>query len=445
MKTLGLMRVTGMVACALILASMSMWAVAMPAAGQGPVGSMRPLDLRLGQDANRAQSQQATQDPVVTPTPVVGSTSGQVQSPPEDASPEPETQEAPTTNAAQTAAPAATSDSDLSVPVLAQGLIYLTGDAVIWQVREVELSESSTVTGNARVILQRSGTSVVRNDVTGKRARLEPGEAYFASADDPYTITEESGTSVVWIFEISNNNTVGEGAFYLSPDVTGYGEAVYDYEFARNVIGTGETAEFEGGSGPSLLMVLSGEVNVTGGGSTASLSARDGLIVDAGATIEGPNSGEAVYVTMTVGPEVGDIPAGAPEPVEDDAEPAEPDEPAQDSAATDSTTSAETTEPAAPAETSQETGGFVTSIQVGAVESIGVTMYADGELVFDGWLAPGEWTAFYTGSEFEVYTTSGVNTLFNNSCGGDAFQMGFEPGEAYYVLSATAESCAPVD
>jgi len=49
-----------------------------------------------------------------------------------------------------------------------------------------------------------------------------------------------------------------------------------------------------------------------------------------------------------------------------------------------------------------------------------------------------------TGSEFEVYTTSGANTLFVNSCGTPAFNMGYEPGEAYYILRADESSCAPI-
>src|SRR5690606_2672483 len=113
-------------------------------------------------------------------------------------------------------------------------------------------------------------------------------------------------------------------------------------------------------------------------------------------------------------------------------------------AAPETAVAEEETQAADPAPADSSTGAYVTSIQVGAVEDVGITLYADGELVFDGWLGAGEWTAFYNGSVFEVYTTSGANTLFNSSCGGDSFQMGFEPGEAYYVLEANEDSCAPI-
>lgn len=435
MNTLCLLRLTRLVACALLVVAVALGAIATPVAGQDGVESTPETD---GESPDNAE---------VTPTPVIGSASGNVQPPPEDASTETEQdsqaqQNQPDTTSAttETTGPvASTAAGDTGPPVLAQGLIYLSGDPVRWHVRDVELAGESTVIGNARVILQRTGASVIRNDVTGKRARLDPGEAYFASAGDPYTTFPEGNSgSTVWIFEIANNDEVGEGAFYLSPSVQGYGEAVYDYGFARYVVGAGESAEIEGGTGDSFLMVASGNVAVNDGDASASLSARDGLVVSSGSTIDGPNSGEAVVFVMTVGPQVSDTSAADPEVATEPA--SQPDSPA----ATETET-AEADEPAAPpANPAPGAGEYVTSIQVGAIESVGITLYADGELVFDGWLGAGEWTAFYNGSVFEVYTTSGANTVFNNSCGGDSFQMGFEPGDAYYVLQANEESCAPI-
>ncbi|HEV2127524.1 MAG TPA: hypothetical protein VGR22_02775 [Thermomicrobiales bacterium] len=380
---------------------------------------------------------QVSGTPEATPTPVVGSASGQQPTPPQQQT---QQQSEPATQQQQTSGPVeAPSESDTADPVIAQGLIYLTGDDVVWQVRDVDIAEPSTVTGNARVILQRSGETVIRNDLTGKRTRLEPGEAYFASAGDPYTTFPDGNTpSEVWTFEVSNSNEVGEGAFYLSPDVSGYGEAVYDYEFTRHTTTPGNPATIAAGDGPSMVMVLAGQVNVTDENGTASLTTRDGLIVNGDATVES-TSGEAVVVSMTIGPRVSD---------ESSAPPAAAQTPAEDVTTTDSdATGEETTQPvesAPPAEPSGESGAYLTSIRVGAAESIGVTLYADGVLMFDGWLEPGEWTAFYDGSYFEVYTTSGENTMFENSCGGEPFFMGYETGDAYYQLEAGPSSCAPV-
>ncbi|MDQ4044953.1 MAG: hypothetical protein M3173_05840 [Chloroflexota bacterium] len=374
---------------------------------------------------------------VVTPTPVIGSASGQQPTPVEQQA---QQESEPGTEQQQTSGPVeAASESDTAAPVIAQGLIYLTGDDVVWQVRDVDITESATATGNARVILQRSGATVVRNDLTGKRTRLEPGEAYFAAAGDPYTTVPDGNTpSEVWVFEVSNSNEVGDGAFYLSPDVSGYGEAVYDYEFTRHTVTPGDPATISSGDGPSMVMVLAGQVNLTDESGTASLTARDGLIVNGDTTVESA-SGEAVVVSMTIGPQVSDESAAAP---------AAAQIPAADADTTDGdTTGAETAQPAEsapPAEPSGDSGSYVTSIRVGAAESIGVTLYVDGVLMFDGWLEPGEWTAFYDGSYFEVYTTSGENTMFENSCGGEPFYMGYEAGDAYYQLEAGPSSCAPV-
>jgi hypothetical protein len=407
-----------MATCALMIVAMVITG-GMHAAAQESESTPAP---DAGQDGAGLQ-------PAVTPTPVVGTTSGQLQS------------QAPGTPVGTESLPtgpvgpvASGTDGDTAAPVLAQGLVYLTGESVIWQVREVTLSGTETASGNARVILQRAGATVVRTDATGKRARLEPGEAFFAAAGDAYTTTPEgSDPSTVWIFEVSNSNQVGEGAFYLSPDVAGYGEGTYDFEFTRYVVPAGQSADFAGGDGPSLLVVLSGSVEVTLESEVAALGMQDGLVVDSSATITAPD-GDAVVIGMTIGPTVADDTAAAPQ---GQSAPAMGAPTGNSGAPNAPATSAE------PAPASGEAGAFVTSIQVGAVEGIAVTVYADGQVVFDGWLEAGQWTEFFTGSTFEVFTSSGANTQFINACG-EQFAMGTEPGEAQYVLAASASSCEPV-
>jgi cytoskeletal protein RodZ len=96
----------------------------------------------------------------------------------------------------------------------------------------------------------------------------------------------------------------------------------------------------------------------------------------------------------------------------------------------------------APASNVNEDGNYVTSIAVTAQDLIYVEVTADGERVFAGELQAGESTDQITGSTFQVYTDSGVNTRFINACGRD-FSMGSEEGEAQYTLSADEESCPP--
>jgi hypothetical protein len=408
-----------MAVCALMIAAMALGGTGVNVAGQDAGSTPGPGTL-VGQDGG--------QQPEVTPTPVVGSTSGQLRG---QVAPTPvATEKLPTEPTGPTGPVASGTDGDSAAPVLAQGLVYLTGADVIWQVREVQLSGNETVNGNARVVLQRSGATVIRNDVTGKRTRLEPGEAFFAAAGDPYTTAPDGNQpSTVWIFEVSNSNQVGQGAFYLSPDVPGYGEAVYDFEFTRYVVPAGESVDFMGGDGPSLLVVLSGAVDVTLNSDVASLNTKDGLVVD-GTAVMAATGGESVVVSLTLGPKVSDASAAAPQ--------AQPTPATADSDAGESGTAT-----AAQAEPTGDGGAFETSIKVGAVESVGITMYVDGEVAFDGWLEAGEWTEFYTGSTFEVHTTSGANTMFQNTCSTEPFWMDYTPGETSYVLKAGPSSCAP--
>jgi cytoskeletal protein RodZ len=72
-----------------------------------------------------------------------------------------------------------------------------------------------------------------------------------------------------------------------------------------------------------------------------------------------------------------------------------------------------------------------------------VTVYADGEVRFDGPLADGQSTEQITGATFEVYTSLGSATQFINSCG-DEFRMGDAAGEVTYSLAYDeTTSCPP--
>lgn len=328
-------------------------------------------------------------------------------------------------------------------PVLAQGLIYLTGDDVWWEVREVELlppSEAGSVTGPARVIFQRSGVSIMRNDVTGKRARLEQGEAYFASAGDPYTtMAADDSRSVAWVFEIANSDEVAEDAFYLSPGISGIAEGVYDFEFSYELLESGDTTRINQAGGPFLVMVLTGSVAVQDDDGAATLGSGDGRIVNGDATVQAEGDGQAILVTAAIGPEVSDASAAAPAATE------APVDTGTDSPETTAPESSAAEADQAPAAQAEPGGDYVTSIFIQATAGLGATVIVDGVTVFDGWLEAGESTVWFTGTVFEVYTTSGVNTTFTNTCSNEPFVMGYEEGDAYYVLEATASSCAPVE
>ena len=51
---------------------------------------------------------------------------------------------------------------------------------LVWRVREVGLSATGAPeAASSSFTLQRTGASIVRNELTSRRARLEAGEAYF--------------------------------------------------------------------------------------------------------------------------------------------------------------------------------------------------------------------------------------------------------------------------
>jgi cytoskeleton protein RodZ len=89
------------------------------------------------------------------------------------------------------------------------------------------------------------------------------------------------------------------------------------------------------------------------------------------------------------------------------------------------------TAPAAAAPVAPAAGSA--TIRVIAEGDIQVTVIADGTVVFSGWLGAGGSTDWYTAAQFEVATTDGSLTLFENAATGQQFYMGFEPNATYFL------------
>jgi hypothetical protein len=330
-----------------------------------------------------------------------------------------------------------------SPAVLAHGLAYVSGDDVVWQVREIQVPEVSDAVADATdeaILLQRDGTTIVRNNATGKRALLNPGEAFFRASDDTYTVSSEDSGSVAWQFELVDPDDVDLDAFYESPVIDDVDEAVYDMMLTRYVLRPGEEADMPDHSGAGMIMVTSGEAQVDMGGELTLLGSGDGQSLRGDTLVSNEGDRAVVFVYVYLGEEVGDATAAAPE-----GPAATSQAPSDGTTSTDSDPTAvePTAEPASPGTApTTDSGAFLTSINVTADIDIYLVITVDGLTVFDGTLPAGTSSGPVTGSVFEIYTSSGVNTNFTNACG-DYFKMGFEEGEAYYTLAATAESCAP--
>ncbi|MBA3450545.1 MAG: helix-turn-helix domain-containing protein [Chloroflexia bacterium] len=88
--------------------------------------------------------------------------------------------------------------------------------------------------------------------------------------------------------------------------------------------------------------------------------------------------------------------------------------------------------PVAPVAPREAAPGMAT-IRVVAEGDIQVTVVADGAVVFSGWLGAGGSTEWYSAALFEVTTTNGGLTLFENAATGEPFYMGFGQNETYFL------------
>lgn len=341
----------------------------------------------------------------------------------------------------------ASSEEEPAPAAIAQGLIFLDETPRVWQVREVELQSSEEAQPFNAVpgfFLQRTGDSIVRNDITGKRAKLEPGDAYFTSDGDPYTAYAGGGSPMAWSIDLVTQDAVADDAFYESPPVEGLAQGTFDLELIRFSLEPGATAELPPHNGQALMLVTRGEVTLADEGDGGPLAEGEGQLTTGAGSVENGGSDPAIYVIAAIGDQVEDE-----GPAADPGEPTPPDaEESTEATPTDDGAEAAPADTAAPEEsdtsdgTEGATGTGVTSIAVSADAPIYVEVVADGETAFADELDAGETTGQIAGSEFRVYTSSGISTIFTNACG-DTFQMGFEEGEATYTLTANEDSCPP--
>jgi Bacterial TSP3 repeat len=216
----------------------------------------------------------------------------------------------PVTDATPTTAPTPISHAQ----VIAQGLAIPPDGAAVWRVREVTLpsaDQAESQTDGFSFTLQLQGVSVIRNDITNKRARLELGEAYFMSADDPYTRRAEGDrTSRVWIFEVVAPNESTEGiegkVVYTSETIDNWPGGVRDLEMVRNILLPGESSALPIHQAPALVMITAGSIDVAApGGTPTTLNSRQGIVADE-LTLTNNSDSAASYVAVTIGQRVVD-------------------------------------------------------------------------------------------------------------------------------------------
>jgi hypothetical protein len=232
---------------------------------------------------------------------------------------------------------AADIDIDGAEQTIAQGLAAFDAFSNgIWRITELNplsADEAPSVTAPYYGFLyQMEGTTIVRNDVTGKRARLEPGEAFYFSANDAYTRYKEEGVSRAWLIEIVPEDASDEDAagivIFPGEEIDGFPNDTRDLELLAANVFEGESATVQDYSAGALIMVTVGSLEVTDSdGATTVMDAPAALDVTGELEIENTSGEPANYLIAKIGPSVAD----AAPPAEDADEETDGDDATDDS------------------------------------------------------------------------------------------------------------------
>jgi hypothetical protein len=209
--------------------------------------------------------------------------------------------------------------------VIASGLAIFDVEPAIWRVVEIEpvpFDEAEEVVGDVSFTLQMEGVTIIRNNVTLKRARLEAGEAYFFSADDPYLRYSLLGTeSRAWVIEYvaadADDDDAGGTVIYKTDPIENFQPGARDLELIRNTLLPGDAAKLPSLRSPKLVLATSGTVTISAGADASmTLSTGDGILLPGDATASNEGRGVASYVVVAIG-------ARVPDPGEETAVPTE--------------------------------------------------------------------------------------------------------------------------
>jgi hypothetical protein len=199
---------------------------------------------------------------------------------------------------------------------IAQGLAAFDAFAEgNWRITELEprvMDEAPVVAADYFGFLyQMEGNTIVRNDITGKRARLEPGEAYFFSAGDKYVRYKDEGISRAWLVEVVPTNAKESDApgdvIYTSQDPIGsFPDDTRDMELMAANLMTGDAADIANFEVDALLLVPVGTLDVITGDETTTMKAPSALLLTDEAQISNTSGEPAVYLVAKIGNSVGD-------------------------------------------------------------------------------------------------------------------------------------------
>lgn len=225
--------------------------------------------------------------------------------------------------------------------VVAQGLaVYDEFDEGKWWVTEIEpLSADEAGSTSAPYfgfLLQIEGTTIIRNDVTGKRTRVEAGEAYYFSQGDAYTRYRDGSGSRAWLLEIvpvdadpddAAGNVRYDSVVKGAEPFDNLPSSVRDFELTAGTLAQGESVDVPEGDAPSLVVLVSGRLTFP---DSPPLKTPAGFAFPESVTLTNEEAADARYYVATLSSEV--VSDEAPAAVDPDAADDGADDTADDTA-----------------------------------------------------------------------------------------------------------------
>jgi hypothetical protein len=230
----------------------------------------------------------------------------------------------PLSSAQETSTPqvsASTTPGDVAAPsaeispgaphlqTIAQGIVTIEGP-ITWRVRELTLGGTGAPeVADASFALQRSGATIIRNELTGRRVRLDAGEAAFLPAGEPFLrFAVGAAPSVLWSIDLLSpeaaaSTTPAAGtALFTSDAINDYPRGSFETELARDVLLPGEVVILPPHTGPALVMVTTGQVEASlDGGQAAPIQAGSARLVTGNVSLRNSGSQPAAIVVASLG------------------------------------------------------------------------------------------------------------------------------------------------
>ena len=200
---------------------------------------------------------------------------------------------------------------------IAQGIVTIEGP-ITWRVREFTLgSTGAPEVGDAAFSLQRSGAAIIRNELTGRRVRLDAGEAAFQPAGDPFLrFGVGAAPSVLLTVDLLSPEAVASSApastvLFTSDAINDYPRGSFEVELSRDVLLPGEVVVLPPSTGPALVMVTTGSAEASlDGGQAARLEAGNARLVSGNVSLRNPGSQAAAIVVAGLGEPVDGVEEG---------------------------------------------------------------------------------------------------------------------------------------